>query len=83
MPSGVRVTIVRRSQPHELGVGLIGNLSSNGRYLLPVNKLAPGRNYLTLAVTLNGVPFQVVTFGSAWRGAPGHKRSGKPHSPKR
>jgi hypothetical protein len=81
LPSGVRVTIVRRSQPHELGIGLIGNLSSNGHYLLPVNKLAPGRNYLTLAATLNGVPFQVITFGSVWRVAPGHMHSGKHHSP--
>lgn len=82
LPSGVRITIVRRSQPHELGIGLIGNLRSNGHYLLPVNKLVPGRNYLTLAATLNGVPFQVITFGSVWRVAPGHMHSGKHHSPK-
>jgi hypothetical protein len=76
LPSGVRVSIVRRSHPHELGTGLIGGLRANGRYLLSVDKLAPGRNYLTLAATLNGVPFQVLTFGSVWR-APRHAHRGK------
>jgi hypothetical protein len=66
------VAIVRRTQPNELGTGIIGNLGSSGRYLLPVDKLAAGRNYLTLAAALNGVPFQVVAFGSVWRVAGGH-----------
>jgi hypothetical protein len=79
LPSGVRITIVRSSKVQELGTGLIGNLRANGRYLLPVGKLAPGRNYLKLAATLNGVPFQVLTLGSAWRAAPRHGQSGGRH----
>jgi hypothetical protein len=71
LPSGVRVVIVRHSRQHELGVGLTHNLGVNGQYLLPVSKLAPGRNYFTLAATLHGVPFQLVAFpGSAWRAQP-------------
>jgi hypothetical protein len=75
LPSGVRVVIVRRSRPHELGVSIAGNLGRSGRYLISAGKLAVGRNYLTLAATLNGVPFQEVAFsGAAWRAPPAHKR---------
>lgn len=78
LPAGVRVAIVRHSQAHEIGVGLAGNLGARGQLSVPVSKLAPGRNYITLAATLNGVPFQQVTFGGqAWRAAPKHKRAHK------
>jgi hypothetical protein len=70
LPKGVKVVLVRRSQPHEPGVGIVGDLNPSDSYAVPVGKLAIGRNYLTLAATLNGVPFQEVTFaGSAWRSA--------------
>jgi hypothetical protein len=75
LPRGVRVTIVRHSLAHNVGVGLAGNLPANGHYLLSANRLAPGRNYITLAATLNGVPFQQTTFGGqAWRVAPRHRK---------
>jgi hypothetical protein len=75
LPSGVQVVIVRRSYPHDLGIGIVGNLGASGRYVLPARKLANGRNYLTLAATLNGVPFQEVAFrGVVWRARPAHKR---------
>jgi hypothetical protein len=78
LPAGVRVSIVRRSAPHQVGVGLVGNLGANGRLLLPVSKLAPGRNYFTLAATLNGVPFQEINFpGQAWRAVPRRRPSVK------
>jgi hypothetical protein len=70
LPKGVRVVIVRLSLPHEAGVGIVGNLDASGSYVVPVKKLAPGRNYLKLAATLNGVPFQEVALGSAWRAKP-------------
>jgi hypothetical protein len=45
---------------------------------LPAGKLAPGRNTLTLAATLNGVPFQQATFhGTAWREQPRRARTKK------
>ena len=70
LPPGVRVAIVRHSGSHEVGVGLAGNLPANGHLSVPATKLAPGRNYITLAATLNGVPFQQATFGgAAWRPA--------------
>jgi hypothetical protein len=75
LPRDVHVVIVRHSRQHELGVGLAHDLGSNGQYALSVSKLAPGRNYFTLAATLNGVPFQVVAFsGSAWRAQPKPKK---------
>jgi hypothetical protein len=75
LPRGVRVTVVRRSQPHEVGVGLGSNLGASGRYSLPVSKLADGPNYLTLAATLNGVPFQEVAFRDiVWRAHPAPKK---------
>jgi hypothetical protein len=75
LPQGVKVVIVRHSKQHELGVGLVHNLGANGRYVLSTSKLASGRNYFTLAATLNGVPFQVVAFpGDAWRASPKHKK---------
>lgn len=71
LPPGVRVAIVRHSQAHQVGVGLAGNLRASGHLLLPVGKLAPGRNYITLAATLHGVPFEQVAFGgAAWRALP-------------
>jgi hypothetical protein len=71
LPAGVRITIVRRSQPHEVGVGVAGNLPAAGQYVIPVSKLAPGRNYLTLAASIRGVPFEEVNFaGQAWRKQP-------------
>lgn len=74
LPRGVRVTIVRRSRPHEAGIGVVGNLGASGRYSLPVSKLAAGRNYIALAATLHGVPFQEITFrGPVWRAVP-HRR---------
>lgn len=76
LPRGVRVVIVRHSHQHELGVGLARNLGANGHYVISTSRLAPGRNYFTLAAVLNGVPFQVVAFhGDAWRLAPKHKKS--------
>lgn len=83
LPSGVRVVIVRLSQPHESGIGIVGNLRPNSSYVLPVGKLAVGRNYLKLAATLNGVPFQDVALGSAWRAPPRHPHARKHHAPKR
>lgn len=77
LPAGVRVSIIRRSQPHEAGVGIAGNLPANGQYRVPAGKLAAGRNYLSLAATLNGVPFQQVKFrGQVWRAA-SHRRDKK------
>jgi hypothetical protein len=79
LPPGVRVAIVRHSAAHQVGVGLVGGLRATGRYTVPVSKLAPGRNTITLAATLNGVPFQQVTFhGVAWRPTPRPKRQSKP-----
>jgi hypothetical protein len=75
LPRGIRVVVVRHSKQHELGVSLAHNLGANGQFLFPPSKLAPGRNYFTLAATLNGVPFQVVAFpGSAWRAQPKPKK---------
>jgi hypothetical protein len=75
LPRGVRVIVIRRSQPHQLGVGVVGNLGASGRYSLPVSKLADGPNYLTLAATLNGVPFQEVAFRDVvWRAHLAHKK---------
>ncbi len=74
LPGGVRIAIVRRSSRHGVSVGLVGGLPVNGHYVLPVAKLAAGRNYISLAATLHGVPFQQMTFGgSVWR-APPHRR---------
>jgi hypothetical protein len=68
LPRGVRITVVRKSNPHEVGIGLAGNLPSSGHYVVPVGKLAPGRNFVSIAATLHGVPFQQVTFrGVVWR----------------
>lgn len=68
LPPGVRIAIVRHSGPHQLGVGLAGNLPPNGQLLVAVSRLATGRNYITLAATLHGVPFQQTAFtGQAWR----------------
>ena len=78
LPAGVRVSIVRRSLTNQVGVGLVGNLGASGRLLLPVSKLAPGRNYFTLAATLNGVPFEESNFpGQAWRAEPRRRPAGK------
>jgi hypothetical protein len=75
LPRGVRVTIVRRSNPHKAGIGVAGNLGASGHYFLPVSKLAAGRNYIALAATLHGVPFQEITFrGQVWRATPHHRR---------
>jgi hypothetical protein len=79
LPSAVRVAIVRHSTTHQLGVGLAGNLPANGHISVPVGKLAPGPNTLTLAATLNGVPFQQATFhGQAWREQP-RRRAPRKH----
>jgi hypothetical protein len=68
LPPGVRVAIVRRSSRHGVGVGLAGGLPANGHYTVRLAQLAPGRNFISLAATLHGVPFEQVTFsGSAWR----------------
>ena len=76
LPRGVRVSIVRRSRPHEAGTGIVGNLGASGHYSLPVSKLSAGRNYIALAATLHGVPFQEITFrGQVWRAAPHHRRT--------
>jgi hypothetical protein len=84
LPRGVRVTVVRHSQRDQLGVGLTGNLPATGHLSVPVSKLAPGRNTLTLAATLNGVPFQQVTFhGVAWREQTHHRHSRKHPARKR
>jgi hypothetical protein len=73
LPAGVRVAIVRRSNPHEAGVGIAGGLPPNGQITVPITKLRPGRNYLSLAATLHGVPFQQRRFpGAVWRRAPSH-----------
>ncbi len=79
LPSGVRVTIVRRTKPDEAGTGVVGDLRSSGRYSLPVSKLPTGRSYLTLAATLNGVPFEQTNFGQVWRVTPRHKTKSKRH----
>jgi hypothetical protein len=80
LPPNVRVTLVRRSKPHETGVGIAGNLPANGHYSLPVSKLAAGRNYLTLAATLDGVPFEEISFrGQAWRSTPPVRHKATPH----
>jgi len=72
--AGVRVTLVRRSSPHEAGVGLVGNLPPSGSVEVPVSKLAPGRNYLSLAVMRNGIPFQQVNVpGTVWRSPVKHR----------
>jgi hypothetical protein len=81
LPGGVRVTIVRHAQTDQLGVGIAGNLPATGHVTVPASKLAPGRNTLTLAATLNGVPFQQVAFhGTVWREQPRHPHS-KRHRP--
>jgi len=81
LPHGVRVTVVRHSQADQLGVGLASNLPATGHLRVPVSKLAPGRNSLTLAATLNGVPFQQVAFhGLAWRKQPPAPHSRKHHT---
>lgn len=81
LAGGVRLSIVRRTQPHEAGVGIAGGLGANGSLLVPVSKLAVGRNYLSIAAALNGVPFQQSTFaGTVWRQAP---RLHRPHKKKR
>ncbi|HWX86750.1 MAG TPA: hypothetical protein VNX67_01105, partial [Solirubrobacteraceae bacterium] len=68
LPSGVRLSLVRRRQPHEAGAGLAGDLSGNGALLVPARRLAVGPNYLSLAASQNGIPFQQVTFsGTVWR----------------
>jgi hypothetical protein len=70
------VTIVERTQPHEVGTGITGNLPANDRYSLPLSKLPIGRSYIALAATLNGVPFQEITFaGQVWRAAPPHHKA--------
>jgi hypothetical protein len=77
LPKDVRVTIVRRSKPHQPGVGIGGNLPVNGHYAIPSAKLAVGRNTFSLAATLHGVPFQTVDVkGTAWRaGKARHKKA--------
>lgn len=82
LPSGVRVVIVRLSQAHETGTGIVGNLRPNGSYIVPIRKLAVGRNYIKLAATLNGVPFQDIAFGSVWRASPRHPHVRRHHAPK-
>jgi hypothetical protein len=78
LPRGVRISVVRRSNPHEVGVGLGGNLPPSGRFVVPVGRLAPGRNFISIAATLHGVPFQQLTFhGVVWR-APARKHARKP-----
>jgi hypothetical protein len=73
LPRGVRVTIIRRSNPHEVGTGIAADLGASGHYSLPVSKLPLGRSYLSLAATLNGVPFQQINVpGQIWRATP-HK----------
>ncbi len=81
LPRGVRVAIVRRSNPHEAGVGIAGGLPPRGQLVVPVSKLAPGANYISLAATLNGVPFQETTFrGVAWRAVlVKHRAKGRKH----
>ena len=76
--AGVRITLLRRSSPKEAGVGLVGNLPPSGSVEIPVSKLAPGRNYLSLAVTRGGIPFQQVNIpGTVWRSPV--KRPAKKH----
>ncbi len=76
LPPEVRISILRRSQPYQEGVGIAGNLGASGEYRVPVSKLASGRNYLSIAATLHGVPFQQIAFhGEVWRAAPRHHRS--------
>jgi hypothetical protein len=80
LPAGVRLTLTRRSTPHEEGVTIARGLGASGTYRVPVSKLAPGRNYLALSATVNGVPFQQVTpAGQIWRVSPPprHRKAGK------
>jgi hypothetical protein len=81
LPPEVRVRIVRRSHPHQVGAGvpLAAGLSARDSLKVPVGELLAGPNYFTLQATLHGVPFQDVSFpGAAWRAAPRSRhRAGK------
>jgi hypothetical protein len=78
LPRGVRVSMVRRSKPHEAGVGVLGGLPASGHVWIPVAKLAAGRNYVSLAATLDGVQFEDVHFrGVIWRKRASSRRGAK------
>jgi hypothetical protein len=70
LPAGLRITIVDSPHPGEISAGraVATSTSPAGSVRVGVKGLARGANYFALVATINGVPFQRITFpGSAWR----------------